>query len=229
MRRPSRARWSSFRRILGEAILIVSSVYLAIFLEGWSQDRASHREAVVGLQQLRAELVADRADLQDILEEQRTLGVLYDDLLRWLETPASMPVDSVDAALGRLAVSNRTMFPRRGAWTSLVSGGQLSSIGDADLVTRLGGFYENVNDRLEYNGRDYDYNLNEVVRVTVAGAWDKAGRRPRGDLVQLRNELQYIKVGWTEFYWALLAEYGRELDSLVRDSDDYVEAAGGGT
>lgn len=210
-------------------MLIVLSVYLAIVLEGWSQERSEHHEALASLTQLRAELVADRADLQDILEEQRLLSVLYDDLLRWLATPETMPADSVDAALGRLAVSNRTMFPRRGAWTSLVSGGQLSAIRNDALVAQLGGFYENVNDRLEYNGRDYDINLNEVVRVTVGSAWDKAQRRPRGDVVQLRNELEYIKVGWTDFYWELLSEYGDDLDTLVSEIDLHLELAGGGT
>ena len=225
----TRQRWSSWRRVLGEALLIISSVYLAIVFEGWSQERSDHREALAGLAQLRADLVADRVDLQEILVEQRLLSALYDDLLRWLERPEVMPMDSVDAALGRLAVSNRTMFPRRGAWTSLVSSGQLPAIRNNELVTRLGGFYENVNDRLEYNGRDYDLNLNEVVRVTVSSAWDKKHRRPRGDLVQLRNELEYIKIGWTDFYWALLSEYGDDLDALVAEIDVHLEVAGSGT
>jgi hypothetical protein len=215
-------RWSSWRHILGEAALIVASVYLAIFLQGWSDDRERVQSARTGLIQVRSDLIADRADLAKILEEQREHSASYKRLLRWLATPDAMPNDSVDATLRRLSTSNRTMFPRRGAWTSLVSTGLLSSIGDERLVSRLGGFYETVNERLEYNGRDYDFNLNEVSRVTVAAAWDSGRRRPIENVTLLRNQLDYLQHGWTQWYLDLLGEYERELSGLLQDLNAYL-------
>jgi hypothetical protein len=121
------------------------------------------------------------------------------------------------------------MFPRRGAWTSLVSTGLQSSIGDESLVTRLVGFYENINGRLEYNGRDYDYNLNEVFRVTVPSSWDRGRRGLTGDALLLRNQLEWIERGWTQWYLDLLAEYERELDALLTELNAHLNLRGGGT
>ena len=222
-----RITWSSWRRVLGEGLLIVASVYLAIFLEGWSQDRDRVKDARSGLLQLRADLLADRADLQNILTEQRAHSLQYKNLLRWLDSPGAMPYDSVDTALEQLGTSNRTMFPRRGAWTSLISTGLLSSIGDQSLVTRLGGFYENINGRLEYNGRDYDYNLNEVFRVTVPSSWDRGRRRLVGDVLVLRNQLEWIERGWTQWYLDLLAEYENELNALLKELDTHLNLPAG--
>lgn len=217
--------WWSWKRALSEGALILGSVYAAIVLESWSADRARISEAEAALSQLRSELVADSADLTDILREQEELKVQYERVARWLAKPESMPSDSVHRALERLSLTNRTMFPRRGAWTSLLSSGLLTSVRDPDLVTRLGNFYEYINDRLEYNGRDYDYNLNEVTRVTLGASWDKLRRQPVGDVTRLRNELRYIQIGWNGFYLDLLQEYRIELEGLIADIDRYLGTA----
>jgi len=211
-----------WRRILVEAALIFASVYLAIVLEGISSDRARAAEARTAIVQLRSELAADQKDLSEILEVQVEQAGLYRSLADWLASPESMPRDEVDRTLERLGESNRTMFPRQGAWTSIVSTGLLAWVGNAELVTRLGNFYENINERLEYNGRDYDYNLNEVMRTTASAVWDRRTHRPLGDLTPLRNELRYIEVGWNGFYLDLLRDYERELDGLVEDIDAYL-------
>jgi hypothetical protein len=224
----SHPRVSSVRRVLGEGALIVASVYLAIVLEGWSSQRAEAADARAGLQQVRSELLADRADLQEILQEQRELSALYQRLLAWLDAPASMPTDSVHRALVRLGATNRTMFPRRGAWTSMVSSGRLAAVGDDRLVARLGSFYGNITERLEYNGRDYDYNLNEVARVTVSEVWDRSSREPIGDLRSLRNQLAYVDLAWTQFYLDLLAEYEAELLAVLEDLDRHLGLEGSG-
>ncbi|MDH5589072.1 MAG: DUF6090 family protein [Gemmatimonadota bacterium] len=210
------SRWP-WRRMLKEGVLIVGSVYVAIVLEGVSAQRARVADARADLAQLRSELQADLADLAEIVGEQEELAAQYARLLRWLATPEDMPNDSVHAALERLATSNRTLFPRRGAWTSLVSGGQLASLGDGALVSRLANFYENIVERLEYNGASYDRNVDEVMRETVSASWDKSRRRPVGDAVRLRNDLAYLELAWTRFYLDLLREHERESMGLLDD------------
>lgn len=106
--------WSTVQRVLGEATVIVVSVYVAIVLEGWSSDRAEAADAQAALLQVRAELLADHADLQDILTEQRELSLLYRRLLTWLESPTSMPNDSVDGALVRIAPATVRCFRGEG-------------------------------------------------------------------------------------------------------------------
>jgi len=220
-------RWS-WRRALGEGAVILASVYLAIFLEGLADQRGREADARAALVQLRAELESDRADLDEILAEQGELAAHYRSLSRWLAEPGAMPFDSVHASLERIAFTNRTMFPRRGAWASLLSSGLLTALQDPDLVTRLGNFYENINERLEYNGSEYDFNLNETMRTTLSESWDRYERRPIRDLTRLRNELTYIRVGWNAFYLGLLQEYLVELEGLMDDIDRHLGNTGGG-
>ena len=63
----------SWRRLLSEAFVIVASVYLAIVLEGMSDERDRASEAVDALVQLVEELRKDRADVAEILVEQESL------------------------------------------------------------------------------------------------------------------------------------------------------------
>jgi hypothetical protein len=91
-------------------------------------------------------------------------------------------------------------------------------------VTRLANFYESTNARLEYGGRDYDFNVNEVARVTASRAWD--AQRPRVDgqaaLIELREQLRYLRLSWNTYYVDLLDAYGNEMESLLRDLESYL-------
>ena len=170
-------RGVSWRRLLSEAVVIVASVYLAIVLEGMSDDRDRATEAVDALVQLVEELRKDRSDVAEVIAEQENLSRLYVNLRRWFEDPSSMPADSVQETLDLVAWSNRTMFPRGAAWTTMVAAGQLRYLEDVALVTRLGDLYENVNPRIEYNGAAYDASLNTVMRESVPTVWDFEGSR----------------------------------------------------
>jgi hypothetical protein len=59
---------------MGEVVIIVTSVFVAIYLEGVSGDAAQSEHAHASLAQLAAELRADREDLQEIRQHQARLG-----------------------------------------------------------------------------------------------------------------------------------------------------------
>ena len=182
----------SWARFVGEALLIVVSVYAAIVLEGLSSERARHDEAVDGLRQLRSALVLDRADAQEVRDAQERISDDYAKLVDWLGNPSTMPADSFGASLRRLSFSNPTAYPRKGAWTALSSNGLLSAIGDSDLVVRIADHYENLVARVEYNGNHYDELLNATMIEAVPTAWDRVRDRPIGDLTELRGRLDYL-------------------------------------
>lgn len=219
----------SWSRVLGEGLLIIVSVFTAIWLEGVFQDRGRHRDALIALVQVEDELRQDRADLAAIIDEQTRIDGEYTALLRWLATPASMPVDSVGAALDRLSFSNRTLYPHRAAWTALATS-HATSIDDPRLLARLGRFYETLRERIVDNGNHYDFNLDEVMRGTVPAVWDGTTGRlsvrdPRA-IAELRARLRYLHIGWNRYYLDLVREYGVEIDGLVADVDAYLAARG---
>lgn len=216
-----------WRKALAEGALIIASVYIAIVLEGISDHRERVQEARASLEQLAVELREDRADLAQIMAEQEQLNAAYGRVLDWLADPATMPGDSVQDALDVLGYSNRTMFPRRGAWTTMISAGQLAWVEDRALVAHLGTFYERINNRIEYNGRDYDFSLNQVMRETVPEVWDPVARRPargaEGQVARLRSQLRFMRLTWNQFYLELLREYRLELESLIGQIDAYLD------
>jgi hypothetical protein len=134
--------WS---RIFGEGTLIIVSVYFAILLEGMSQDREARTSAHLALNQMLGEMREDSADLERIREEQLARSKQYENLDQWLAKPDSVPLDSMAETLDLVFFSNRTLYPRRSAWTTMLAAGQLAELDEPGLVLRLGDFYESLN------------------------------------------------------------------------------------
>lgn len=218
--------------MLVQGLLIVVSVYVAIVLEGISADHRDAREAREALAQMLGEMRQDRADLQEIRAEQLERDRQYVSLDRWLSAPASIPADSFTAALDAVTGSNRTLYPRRSAWTTMVAAGQLRDLDDPELVTRLGNFYESVNDRVIDNGNDYDASLDDVGRNSAVHVWDpSAGRLLTSEAAEIavfRNQLHYLHYSWNRWYLDLLGDYERQLDALIGELETYLQAHGGG-
>jgi hypothetical protein len=205
-------RGNPWGRIIAEALLIFGSVYVAIFLDGRAQDRRETREALEALGQLVLELHQDGADLVEIRQAQEGLSTHYEMILRWLSEPSSIPGDSMTASLTSLEIENRTLFPRKGSWNTMVTAGQLPDLEAPELVTLLGNLYENVIPRLEYNGQYYDTDLSTAFSLVIAGTWDSLNDRlgPTGEfeIVRLRQIMSRLHVGWNLYYIDLLEEYG---------------------
>lgn len=209
-------------RLLGEALLIFASVYVAIVLEGVSAERGRQDEAREALRQLRGELVLDRAEAEGVLDAQRQIAIDYSDLVRWLGSPSTMPTDSFGVVVRRIGYSNPTAYPRKGAWTALSSTGLLAAIEDPELVVRVADHFENLVARVEYNGNDYDELLNATMMESVPAVWDPFRARPTNDLTELRGRLDYLATSWNRYYQELLAMYVEGLDGLIGDVDAYL-------
>jgi hypothetical protein len=174
-----------WRRWTAEFVLILISVYLAVFLESWSQRRQDHAAAVVALMQLEGELHDDLADFERIIAMQKRLTDDYENLGRWLSAPRSAPADSSGSALLRVGTDNPTLFARRSSWNTMISAGQLADLHAPELVLQLGQLYETIYSRADYNSRLYDEDLLAAMRESPI-KMDRATRRPsdvrrRGD------------------------------------------------
>lgn len=213
-------------RLLGEGALIIASVYVAIVLEGMSQDREAERSAHTALAQMLGEMRQDLLDLGEIREEQLTRDRQYIALDKWLESPESMPLDLVAETTDSIFYSNRTLYPRRAAWTTMVAAGQLGELDAPELVARLGDFYESLIPRVIDNGDDYDESLNDIARNSAPRIWDGVNRHlltnDDDQLTVFRNQLRYMHVSWNLWYLDLLEDYERRLDSLILEIGAYL-------
>lgn len=220
----------SWGRWAGEVVVIVASVFVAIYLEGLADDAERAADAHAALAQVSAELASDLESIPAIRQQQGELVEVYAALSDWMGSPRSLPTDSVQSALDYVGFNNRTLYPSSGAWRALTSAGQLVWVEDQALVARLANFYENRAIQLEFNGRDYDFNVNEVIRVTATRAWDFQRREPRvnggADLVELSGQLRYLGTSWNPYYISLLDQYAQEIEALLIDIDAYLTGSG---
>lgn len=218
-------------RWAGEVVVIVASVFVAIYLEGLADDAERAADAHAVLAQVSAELASDLEAIPAIRQQQGELADVYDALSDWMASPRSLPADSVQSALDYVGFNNRTLYPSSGAWRALTSAGQLVWVEDQALVARLANFYENRTTQLEFNGRDYDFNVNEVIRVTASRAWDFQRQEPHvdggADLVELSGQLRYLGTSWNPYYISLLDQYAEEIEALLADIDAYLTRSGG--
>jgi len=215
-------------RIVGEGLLIIISVYLAIFLEGVSQEREARASAHLALVQMLGEMRKDATDVEEIRKEQLARSRQYEELDEWLANPDAMPQDSVAETLDLVFFSNRTLYPRRSAWTTMLAAGQLAELDSPGLVLRLGDFYESLNARIVDNGNDYDESVNDIARNSAPDYWDGVNRRVRTtdaeELTRFRNQLRYLHISWNIWYLDLLDEYQQASDSLIEEIEAYLAA-----
>ena len=219
----------SWRRFIGEAVLIISSVFVAIALESAWQDRQQFLEAQGALGQMLQELRHDRADLVEVLDEQRRLDSTYRKVISWLADPDSLPEQEFGEAMKLISYSNRTMYPRRAAWTTMVASGQLRLLNNAELVTKLGDLHENLYQRLIMNGKAYDSDLFTTMRESVPSIWDYNEHRiltfDATEIARLRGELTFLHYTWNQWYLEFLTEeYGTMLDELIAEVDAYLSS-----
>ena len=217
-------------KLLAEGALIIVSVYFAIVLEGMSQDREEKLAAHTALAQMLDEMREDQSDVGEIRAEQIERDRQYETLIKWLANPESLSPDMVGDAIDAIFFSNRTLYPRRSAWTTMIAAGQLSEIDDPALVTRLGNFYESFIVRVIDNGYDYDDNLNAIARTSASEIWDGVNRRllttDARQITVFRNQLRFMHLAWNLWYLDLLDEYGRTMDSLILEIASYLEENG---
>jgi hypothetical protein len=220
----------SWAKLIGEGALIIVSVYFAIVLEGMSQKREAELAAHTALAQMLGEMREDSADVDDIRAMQFVRDRQYKDFDQWLESPETIPLDSMAESVDSIFLSNRTLYPRRSAWTTMVAAGQLGELDAPNLVARLGNFYESVTVRVIDGGEDYDDNLNDIGRNSATQIWDGGNERLlTTDVRQLtifRNQLRYMHIGWNLWYLDLLDNYQQTLNSLVLEIESYLEANG---
>jgi hypothetical protein len=218
-------------RFLAEAVLIVSSVYLAIVLEGASADRGHRTEAIAALTALRAELELDQADAVEILRLQEDQIESSERIRAWLSRPMSAPADSLSAAFLHVLTDNRTLFPRKSSWTTMVSEGQLAVLGDPVLISSLANLYEHSNVRMEYNGARYDDTTQDMLRGRLPYVWDVAENRflvaDEAAIRTLANQMLQVQ-RQSQGYSRLLAAWTQELERVRVQVDSYLQMHGGG-
>ncbi len=171
-------------------------MYLAIFLESKSQDIEAKKAAHTALAQMVDEMRADLGDVEVIRAVQLDQSRKYKSMIKWLSNYKSIPLSSFGSDVDAIFNSNRTLYPRSSAWTTMVAAGQLAELDASVLVTRLGNFYESVNVRVVDNGNDYDESVNDIGRNSFTKIWDGNKQQlmttDQREINAFRNQLRWL-------------------------------------
>lgn len=227
---PSEKRSAPWGRWTVEFLLILGSVYLAVYLESSNQARNDRSAAREALAQLLGELREDQADFSRIIAVQGARHRDYTNLGRWLVEPASAPLDSVGAAIRSIGTDNATLFPRRASWNTMISAGQLADLQASELVLQLGQLYETIYDRIDYNSRLYDEDLNVFLATVEAVRWNDLAARPLtsqpAEVERLAQGLERLHITWNVWYRDLLIGYEDEVRDAIAAIESYLEERG---
>lgn len=211
-------------RFGGEAILIVVSVFVAILLESMWQDHAEAMDARESLAQVRRSLAEDRAFLDRVEEEQKAADEYVQLLIQWAANPEFIPAAEVSDIFLNYSMPI-SIWPRRAAWDSMVSAGQLRLLGAPDLTTKIGDYYEHHLRRVGYNGQQYDQLFVGIFEGDLPRLWNfEEGRlldtNPDAR-VHFRNRLVQLRA-WTRYYLNYVETNRGLIDELTADIDEFL-------
>jgi hypothetical protein len=211
-------------RFGGEAILIVVSVFVAILLESMWQDRTEEKEARESLAQVRLSLLEDKEFFDRVEKEQRIAAEQTQLLIQWFSDPETLPKEQVHEVFLSYTMPI-SIWPRRAAWSTMVSAGQLQLLDAPGLTTKIGDYYEHHLRRIEYNGRQYDDSFSAVAEGELPHIWDFGNQQLLTTdpirLTKFRNRLLRVS-DWIDYYLESVDRNRRLAEELVVEIDQYL-------
>ena len=143
-----------FKYAIGEIVLVVIGILIAISINNWNETNKNEREQIVFLNNLKNDLKNDLIQLDQILKLQKEKLSTVNELKDF---------EKIEQLFAKINTSaNYTYFPNTGSYTTSVSSGKIASLNPSSLRIAITNLYERYYYRLIYNGELYDKKLNEV-------------------------------------------------------------------
>ena len=136
---------------IGEILLVIIGILIAVSINGWNEDRKLKIEEQVLLKDLKQEVTSNLTALAKVIEENEKslqaatdIRALFDDR----EAFDVMPDSSFRSMVLRMNV-NYTYDPRNGILNSIISSGKINELSDKELKYLLASLKEQTIDALE--------------------------------------------------------------------------------
>ena len=172
-----------------EGLVILASILVALFLEGWRDDRELARDVALELVSVGLELERNRDIVLAELSAIDRIVTATDDLLVALgEDPDRDFVQVADSLAWLAATWVPTLDPSLGAVDALISSGRLAQVGNPELRLGLAGLRDVFLDATEEQG--------QALSVAAGQLWPRfttspdmgAIRRVSREFVSIRQE-----------------------------------------
>ena len=193
---------------IGEILLVMIGILLAIQVNNWNQDRQDRIEEQIALANLQKDFELNRSNILASIDQLK--GTINGSTMILQFTGHKYDPDEFDLDLDSLLILTTTtprFFPQEGSLNEIINSGRLSQIRNAELRNLLSSWRTSVDyimDRTEVNHTE---SLKIVDFVTEHGNWLKVDSR-----IGLKNA-DLPKSGFNTTNTSLLS-YG-EFESLI--------------
>jgi hypothetical protein len=134
-------RWFSF---LVELVLIVAGILIALYIDGWMQDRLDRGKEVAYLELLRDDLTLIEAEIAQFVEFEKSMLATGKEFLDAISsTDSSADHRPLNGMLGEMSV-RRTFSVVSAAYADLTSTGNIRLIRDPDLRRQLVRYFADI-------------------------------------------------------------------------------------
>jgi hypothetical protein len=203
-----------------QIIIVILGVFLGITFESMASERDRTQKAHEALDQLVADLQRDDADMHRIIEQQRGQERDFGEIASWLSETEETRSARIDSLLEKVLTS-LTVYPRRGAYTSMIASGQVALL-PRDLAASIVNIHENLYSRLTANGEHYDFSLERDFLPSYAHAWDPTRQAlisaDTGERIRFRNHVLLMRT-WSAYYGDLVAHSQTAVQEVISAID----------
>ena len=150
---------------LGEIVLVVIGILIALQINNWNQDRIQHKETVVLLNNLKFDVVANINKLKEQQEGLRQRKGWADSILKSLDEQKVTDSTMLITALTRVGwiIDYSLTFP---TYNEMVSSGKLSYINSGNLKKSLAKYQTQVEDYYQIIST-YNSGLKETEKLAI--------------------------------------------------------------
>ena len=146
----------TWEQLLFQFVIVVLGVYLAIAFERRAEEQNRQEDAREMLGRVLEELRLDEAEFNQIIAGADLICPAFDSLSVLMNDRPNEHGDQIYDLLYGPLFSFWTVFPRRAAYTAMISGGYLTAVPDQGLTVRLADLYEHGYARVVTNGEMVD-------------------------------------------------------------------------
>ena len=150
-----------FAYAIGEILLIVIGIMLAVQIGEWKQERRDYAEETQILQRLKPEFELNQADIGQLIKENQNISSNMEAFVKMIKPePESYPEEFIFGYLRSLRGGIRRYTPHSGEISSIINSGKIGLIRNRDLSIALNKWPR----RVEALEKIYELMFNEMNR-----------------------------------------------------------------
>ena len=146
-----------FKYAIGEIILVVIGILIALAINNWNEDRKVQKEQSVFLTNIAQDLNEDLTQIDKIIEHQSDKLETVNAIIVALSKTTNKDFKTIESLFSQLqATENDTFFANMGTYSTTSSEEVIGNLNPESLKIAITNLYERFYYRLAYNGNLYD-------------------------------------------------------------------------